>query len=114
MNEHPLSQLTRRAVLVGGAAGGLSVGLATVASSMGCDKTPKAFSCSDTTTLSSTDARVRTSLAYVDSSVEVGKSCSSCQQFVPGPPDACGSCKVLKGSVHPAGYCRSYLAKPPT
>lgn len=79
----------------------------------GCGK-PTALSCADTTTLAPADAQVRVSLAYVDRSTEVGKSCSACQQFVPGPEGECGGCKVLKGSIDSAGFCRSFLAKDPT
>jgi hypothetical protein len=80
-----------------------------------CGKSePKALSCADTTTLPSTDAQMRTTLAYLDVSIEPGKSCLACQQFVAGPAGACGSCKVLKGSINPAGYCKSFLARPPT
>jgi hypothetical protein len=69
--------------------------------------------CIDTSGLSAADAQVRVALAYVDSSTEPGKMCSSCQQFV-APPTAgtCGTCKVLKGNVSPFGYCKSFVAKP--
>jgi len=78
-----------------------------------CGKSePKALSCSDTTSLSSADAQVRTSLAYVDLSTDPAKTCLVCQQFLPGPPSACGSCKVLKGPINPKGNCKSFLAKP--
>ncbi len=73
---------------------------------------PKGLSCSDTTSLSAADAQVRTSLSYVDVSTDPGKTCSRCQQFLPGPPDACGACKVLKGPINPKGNCKSFLAKP--
>jgi hypothetical protein len=72
---------------------------------------PKALSCMDTMSLSASDAQVRTSLMYVDNSVEAGKSCSSCQQFIPAAPDTCGTCKLLKGPINPKGYCKSFLAK---
>jgi hypothetical protein len=63
--------------------------------------------------LPASDAQMRTTLSYLDVSIETGKSCVGCQQFVPGPAGACGTCKVLKGSINPAGYCKSFLAKPP-
>jgi hypothetical protein len=56
---------------------------------------------------------MRTTLSYLDVSIEPGKSCAACQQFVAGAPGACGTCKVLKGTINPAGYCKSFLAKPP-
>ncbi len=101
-------KLSRRDVLHNAAAFGLFTVVATA-----CGKSePKGLSCSDTTSLSAADAQVRTSLAYADTSTDPGKACAGCQQFLPGPPDACGSCKVLKGPINPKGNCKSFLAKP--
>ena len=105
MNE----RLSRRDVLQKSAAFGVLAVVGTGA----CGKSePKGPSCSDTTSLSAADAQVRTQLAYVDKSLEPGKTCSNCQQFLPAAPDACGGCKVLKGPISPNGNCKSFLAKP--
>jgi hypothetical protein len=101
-------KLSRRDVLQRSAA--LSV-LAVVGAGA-CKSEPKPLSCVDTTSLSAADAQVRTSLAYVDKSVEPGKTCSNCQQFIPAAPDACGTCKVVKGPINPKGNCKSFVAKP--
>jgi hypothetical protein len=77
-----------------------------------CSKSkPTALSCTDTSTLTPPDLSVRTALAYVDISTEAGKSCTNCQQFIAAAPGACGSCKVLKGPINPAGYCKSFAPK---
>ncbi len=99
-------KLLRRDVLQRGAAGVLAV-----VGAAACKSAPKALSCADTTSLSAADYQVRTTLAYVDVSTEPGKTCSGCQQFIPGEPGACGSCKVVKGTINPAGYCKSFVAK---
>jgi hypothetical protein len=108
-------KLSRRDVLQRGAAfGALGIaGLVSAASAAGagCKSEPKALSCTDTMSLSASDAQVRVALAYVDSSVETGKSCSGCQQFIPAAPEACGTCKVVKGPINPKGYCKSFVAK---
>jgi hypothetical protein len=101
-------KLSRRDVLQRSAAFGV---LAVVGVGCGKDQA-KALSCTDTMSLSATDAQVRTSLLYVDNSVEPGKSCSGCQQFIPAAPDACGTCKIVKGPINPKGYCKSFVAKP--
>jgi hypothetical protein len=99
-------KLPRRDVLQRGAAGVLAiVGLGA------CKSGPKPLSCADTTNLSAADAQVRTSLAYVDHSTEPGKSCSGCQQYLPAAPDVCGGCKIIKGTINPGGYCKSFVAK---
>ncbi len=101
-------KLSRRDVLQRSAA----LGALAVFGAAACNKAPAALSCTDTAGLSPTDMQVRTSLAYVDRSTEPGKMCSNCQQFIPAAPNACGTCKVVKGPINPAGYCKSYVAKP--
>jgi hypothetical protein len=82
------------------------------AAACGKEKRP-ALSCNDTSGISAADAQLRTTLAYVDSSTEPGKSCTQCQQYNPAPSaDVCGTCKILKGPVSPRGYCKSFVAKP--
>ncbi len=100
------SKLSRRDVLQKSAALGLFAVVGTA-----CSKEQKALSCTDTMSLSSADALVRTTLSYADKSPEAGKSCSVCQQFIPAAPAACGTCKVLKGPINPAGYCKSFAPK---
>jgi hypothetical protein len=102
---------TRRDLLRRGAAFGA---LAFVGAAAACSKKPAALSCTDTSALSPADLTVRTSLAYVDVSTEPGKMCSGCLQFIPASPDACGACKVVKGPINPAGYCKSFSPKPAT
>jgi hypothetical protein len=100
-------KLSRRDVLQKSAALGLFAVVGTA-----CSKEQKALSCTDTMSLSAADAQVRTSLAYQDKSPEPGKSCTGCQQFIPAAPDACGTCKVLKGPINPAGYNMRTRARP--
>lgn len=78
-----------------------------------CSKSaPAAPVCTDTTGLAATDVAIRTSLSYADLSPEVGKSCISCQQFLPAAKaGTCGGCKVVKGPISPAGYCKSFAPK---
>jgi len=89
--------------------------LAVAGASAACSKPkPAALSCTDTSALTPTDAMIRSSLGYVDNSTEPGKACSGCLQFLPATPDACGACKVVKGPINPAGYCKSFAPKPAT
>jgi hypothetical protein len=89
-----------------------ALGVLAVVGAGACSKTPKApLACSDTSTLSAADAQVRVSLAYTDLSADPLKTCSTCQQFLPGPPDACGACKVLRGPVGAAGSCKAFALK---
>jgi hypothetical protein len=102
-------KLSRRDALGRSAAFGVFAALGAAS----CGKEKRALSCSDTSSLSPGDAQIRTALAYVDVSTEPGKSCSQCLQFVPAPsPDACGTCKIVKGPIHPRGNCKSFVPKP--
>jgi hypothetical protein len=101
-------KLSRRVLFQQSAA----LGVLAVVGIGGCSKPQSAGpSCSDTSGLSAPDLLVRTSLAYADVSVEPGKLCASCQQFLPGPLAACGTCKVLRGPINPAGSCKAFVAK---
>jgi hypothetical protein len=103
------SKLSRRDVLQQSAAFGALAVFGTAA----CSKSaPQALICTDTTGLAAGDVQIRTALGYVDVSTQPGKTCIGCAQFVAGAPNACGTCKILKGPVSPAGYCKSFTAKP--
>ena len=80
---------------------------------VGCRRTEAMpASCNDTTSLSAADAATRTTLGYVDKSPNDGQRCASCQQFVAAQESgACGGCKLLKGPIHPRGYCKAFAAK---
>jgi hypothetical protein len=78
-----------------------------------CGKqTPASLSCTDTSSLSAADVGVRTALAYADISLEAGKECDRCQQFLPpATANACGTCKVVRGPINPKGSCKAFVAK---
>jgi len=72
-------------------------------------KLPEA--CTDTSGLSSDEIQARTVLAYGDASPFPDKTCAGCQQYVAPAKSSdgdCGACKVLKGPIHPRGYCKSF------
>lgn len=77
----------------------------------GCKKGPPA-SCNDTTGLKPDEVAMRQSLEYVDKTPFPDKTCEKCLQWIaPASADQCGGCKVLKGPVHPAGYCKVFAPK---
>lgn len=99
------SNLTRRRFLASGAVGVASI-TALVALSA-CRK--RQFSCNSTNGLSPEDVDVRKRLFYSDTSSDPQKTCASCQHYVPAPAGECGGCKLIKGPIHPQGYCKSYV-----
>jgi hypothetical protein len=69
-------------------------------------------SCNDVTALSEPEKMARNALAYVDRSPHPDKKCNGCNLFVvPAAITECGGCKVVKGPIHPEGYCTSWVKK---
>jgi len=70
------------------------------------------FHCKDVSELSKADAALRTKLDYRDRSpYSDKKSCSSCAFFKGGNKNECGRCTLVKGPIHPLGYCNAWSAK---
>ena len=70
------------------------------------------FSCQDVTGLGEADLELRSALEYRDLSPHgEQKSCSSCAFYKAGKKDACGQCTLVRGPIHPLGYCNSWAAK---
>jgi len=73
----------------------------------------EAAGCDDTSKLAEADKTVRTSSKYVEATPHKEKRCDNCMHWVPaeaGKP--CGGCKVVKGTINPAGYCNLWVKKP--
>jgi hypothetical protein len=76
---------------------------------LGC-KGSAPSSCNDTSKLTPEDAAARKALAYTDVTPQPGKVCLKCIQYIPAPAaDQCAGCKVLKGPIHPNGYCTVFV-----
>lgn len=76
----------------------------------GCKKAE--FSCNDTSGLAEEDTALREALEYVDKSPhEERKNCSTCSFYVAGDTNQCGRCTLVKGPIHPLGYCTSWASK---
>jgi hypothetical protein len=81
---------------------------AALAFAVGCKKGPPA-SCDDKSGLTPDDISLRNSLGYADRSTDATQLCVKCRQYVPAPAaDACGTCKIMKGPIHPNGTCRAF------
>ncbi|AKV01454.1 high-potential iron-sulfur protein [Labilithrix luteola] len=70
-------------------------------------------SCNDVSGLSADDVRARNDMAgYVEHAPDPAKKCSGCMHYLPGAPNACGGCKVVKGPIDAEAYCRLWAATP--
>lgn len=77
-----------------------------------CGGKKKALSCSDTSSLTTAELQTRTQLRYVDATPDAMKNCGNCQFYQAGAsPEQCGACTLVKGPIHPRGYCISWAAK---
>jgi hypothetical protein len=104
-------EFCRRSVLAPTAAFGLFAALGAA----GCGKDEgAALSCTDTSGLDPDAVALRTgpAVAYADRSIDPVKSCARCQQFLlAASANACGTCKVIKGPVHPRGSCKLFVPR---
>ena len=97
-------EVTRRRLLV---IAGSAIALLGAAA---CKSGPS--SCTDVTGLTPEEVKTRQTVAYLDRSTDIKKTCEQCQQYTaPAAKDQCGTCKVIKGPVHPEGYCSLFVAK---
>ena len=77
-----------------------------------CSKRAAPTTCVEAPGLPPDAAQIRANLGYVEPSPLAEKRCDNCRQYVAPPEEgACGSCAVLKGPIHPNGYCKVYGAK---
>lgn len=68
--------------------------------------------CDDLTGLTDADKAARTGLKYVDVTTMPDKKCDNCQLYVAAEAGkSCGTCKVVKGPIAPAGYCTAWAKK---
>ena len=76
-------------------------------------KVAAADPCTDVSGLTDAEKNMRTTLKYVAKSPEAEKNCVNCGLWVePEAGAECGGCQVVKGPIHPEGYCTSWVAKP--
>jgi hypothetical protein len=91
--------MDRRSLLV------LIPGVLGASLSAGC-KEKEAFACTDASGLPPNDANLRVTFHYLDRGPDPEKVCSKCVQFLEAAESgSCGTCKILKGPVHPEGTC---------
>lgn len=85
--------------------------LLTGAGAVGCSKSKvPPFGCTDVSALSEFDRGARVALAYTDRSASPEKECTRCVQYVEAD-QGCGTCKIVRGPIHPNGTCKSFAAK---
>jgi len=101
------TKLTRRDMLAGVAA------LVTLPIAGSCGSKESNLVCSDTTGLTAAEIQTRTALGYKEQSPHADKTCDGCKFFTaPRQENGCGTCTIMRGKVHPKGYCNSWVVRP--
>lgn len=77
---------------------------------LGCKKKQPEFTCTDVSALTDVDRTARTALVYADRSPSPDKECVRCVQYLEAD-EGCGTCKIMRGPIHPRGTCKSFAAK---
>ncbi len=71
-----------------------------------------ALKCDDVSGLTKEEIVIRESLEYAEKSAKPDQTCDNCQLFqAAAAADKCGTCTVMKGPIHPKGWCKSWAAK---
>ncbi len=68
-------------------------------------ETGPSFSCGETAALSPAELAMRTGQQYTDQTTQPDHRCSNCRYYTPAPPAECGACQVIRGPIHPEGFC---------
>lgn len=70
------------------------------------------LSCTDTSGLSPAEVSARQAQQYTDHTPYPDKTCDRCRFWQGGQQaNACGTCQVIKGPIHPKGYCKLWAAR---
>lgn len=70
--------------------------------------------CNDLSGLTEREISIREQLQYVAQSEKAEQVCKNCRFWLPAQPgDNCGGCQLIKGPIHPNGWCASWAALPP-
>ena len=102
-------ELTRRAALVRLTVLPLTVGLLSA-----CGKKTEPDSCQDVSKLSDAEKTSRSTLQYTDKAPSADRQCHACNFWQPpGDPAQYRGCQLVKGPIHPNGYCTAFAAKNP-
>ena len=74
--------------------------------------TQSKFHCDDVSGLGEDDLALRSALECRDLSPHgEQKSCSECAFYRAAKKNECGGCTLVRGPIHPLGYCNSWAAR---
>lgn len=68
------------------------------------------FRCDVTGHLTPVELATRTSQQYTDQTSHPDHRCSNCRYYTPAPSGECGACQLVRGPIHPEGFCNLWTA----
>lgn len=75
----------------------------------GSDQSTADDPCSDVSDLTEQEKQTRDQFDYVAETPDPEKRCDNCALWVePEGDEPCGGCTLVKGPIHPAGYCTAW------
>ncbi len=81
-------------------------------SDMASNESAAADPCTDLSSLSDSQKKMRETLKYTGKSPYPDKRCDNCNFFTaPESGKSCGSCSIVAGPINPKGHCTSWVAK---
>ncbi len=73
----------------------------------------EANACDDLSGLTEQEIAMREQLQYVAQSEKENQVCTNCRFWQPTEQEGtCGGCQLIKGPIHPNGWCASWVAMP--
>ena len=73
----------------------------------------EANACDDLSGLTEQEIAMREQLQYVAQSDKEDQVCTNCRFWQPAEQaGTCGGCQLIKGPIHPNGWCASWVAMP--
>ncbi len=67
--------------------------------------------CNDESALSTAERDARHGAGYAERAADRARACSGCNFYQAAGANACGSCTVVRGPIHPEGSCNLFVAR---
>lgn len=67
------------------------------------------FACDDLSGLTDAEKATRAGVNYADQSTTEGQNCANCTHYTAAAAGECGGCAVVKGPIHPEGWCTLWV-----
>ena len=67
--------------------------------------------CDNVGGLAPADIEARKNLQYKERADTPEQACKKCSQYLPAEGSGCATCRVVRGPIHPDGWCKVFTPK---